>query len=167
MTQPSNSPSLPPLGPAGPMPWCSSMRNACHVPLPTEGHLSVMTEGNTSNGPCRKIHQLEVHQLLDSGFQVVYPEGLNRCRVPVVTSLPELLSNGMTMLKGEPTFLQVDLSQSATKEQESKAPSLGSGLSPTPAASPTRALPPKTEGQISMTMEVSKLLSQQFQILLV
>ena len=75
-------------------------------------------------------------------------------------SLPESLSNGVTMLKGEPTFLQVDLFQSTTKEQESKAPSLGSGLSPTPAASPTRALPPKAEGQISMTMEVSKLLSQ-------
>ena len=63
------------------------------------------------------------------------------------------------MLKGESTFLQVDLSQSATKEQESKALSLDSGLSPTLAASPTRALPPNAEGQISMTMEVSKLLS--------
>ena len=64
------------------------------------------------------------------------------------------------MLKGEPTFLQVDLSQSATKEQESKTLSLGSGLSPPLATSPTRALPPKVESQISMTMEVSKLPSQ-------
>ena len=119
-----------------------------------------MTEGNTSNVPCRKIHQLDVHQLLGSGSWVVYPEGLNVCQVPVITSLPESLSNGVTMLKGESTFLQVDLSQSATKEQESKALSLGSGLSPTPATSPTRALPPKAEGQISMTMEVSKPLSR-------
>ena len=66
------------------------------------------------------------------------------------------------MLKGKSTFLQVDLSQSATKEQESKALSLGSGLSPTPAASPTRAFPPKVEGQNNMTMEVSELLSQAF-----
>ena len=57
-------------------------------------------------------------------------------------------------------FLQVDLSQSATKEQESKALSLGSGLSPNPAASPTQAFPPKVKGQLSMTMEVSELLSQ-------
>ena len=78
----------------------------------------------------------------------------------VITSLPVLLSNGVTMLKGNPTFLQVDLSQSITKEQESKVPSLGSGVSPPPAASPTRALPPKAESQISMTMEVSKLLYQ-------
>ena len=50
--------------------------------------------------------------------------------------LPESLSQGMIMLKGKSTFLQVDLSQSITKEQESKTLSLGSGLSPTPAASP-------------------------------
>ena len=134
-------------------------RDACHVPLPTEGHLSVMTEGNTSNVPSGKIHQLEVCQLLGSGSWVVYPEGLNGCQVPVVMSLPELLCNGVTMLKGEPTFLHVDHTQSATKEQESKIPSLGGALHPTPAASPTRALSPKAEGQISMTMEVSELLS--------
>ena len=121
--------------------------DACHVPLPTEGHLSIITEGNASNAPCRKIHQLEVHQLLSSGSQVVYPEGLNRCQVPVITSLPESLSSGMTLLKGEPTFLQVDLSQSATKGQESKALSLGSGLSPPSAASPTRALPPRQKAK--------------------
>ena len=41
--------------------------DACHVPLHTEGHLSVVIEQNTSNVPCRKIHQLEVCQLLGSG----------------------------------------------------------------------------------------------------
>ena len=131
--------------------------DTCHMPLPTEGHLSVVKEGNTSNVPCGKIHQLEVCQLMCSGSQVVCPQGLNRCQVPVIISLPELLSNSMTMLEGESPFLQVDLSQFATKQQESKALSLGSGLGPTPAA--TRALPPKVEGQISITMEVSKLLS--------
>ena len=130
------------------------------MPLPTEGDLSVMMEGNTSNVPYRKIPQLEVHQLLGSGSQVVYLEGLNGYQVPVVMTLPKSLSNGVTMLEGESTFLQVDLSQPTTKEQESKAFSLCSGLSPTLAASPTRALPPKAEGQITMTMEVSKLLSQ-------
>ena len=146
-------------GPAWPYALVKLNGDTHHMPLPTEGDLSVMTEGNTNNILCRKICQLEVHQLLGSDSQVVYPEGLNGYQVPVVTSLPELLSNGVTMLKSEPTFLQMDLSQSATKE--SKAPSLNSGLSPTPAASPTRALPPKVEGQISMTMEVSELLSQE------
>ena len=146
-------------GPNWPYALVQLNRDAHHVPLPTEGHLSVMMEGNTSNVPCGKICQLEVHQLLSSGSKVVYQEGLNGCQVPVITSLPELLSNSLTMLKGKPTFLQVDLSQSTTKEQESKALSLGSGSSPSPTTSPTRALPPKVETQISMTMEVSKLLS--------
>ena len=75
---------------------------------------------------------------------MVYPEGLNRCQVPVIMSLPELLSNGVTMLKGEPTFLQVDLSQFTTKGQESKTLALGSGLIPTLAAHPTRALAPQS-----------------------
>ena len=90
---------------------------------------------------------------------MVCPEGLNGCQVPVITSLPESLSNGVTMLKGEPTFWQVDLSQFTTKEQESKVLSLDGGLSLTPAAQPTRALPSKAEGQISMSTEVSQLLS--------
>ena len=82
--------------------------DTCHMPLPTEGHLSIMMEENTSKAPFGKIHQLEVCQLLHSGSQVVYPEGLNGCQVPVITSLPELLSSGMTLLEGQPTFLQVD-----------------------------------------------------------
>ena len=118
------------------------------MPLPIKGHLSVMAEGSTSNVPCGKIWQLKVCQLLSSGFWVVYPEGFNGCQVLVITTLPESLSNGMTMLKGESTFLQVDLSQLATKEQEPKALSLGSGLSPTPASSLTRAFPPKQKAKL-------------------
>ena len=78
----------------------------------------------------------------------------------MIMTLPESLSQGMTMLEGESTSLQVDLSESATKVQGPKATSRGSGLSPTPTGSPTQAFPPKAEGQISMTIEVSKLLSQ-------
>ena len=55
---------------------------------------------------------------LQGGF---YLERLNGCQLPVIMTLPESLSNGMTMFEGGSTFLQVDLSQSATREQESKA----------------------------------------------
>ena len=87
-------------------------------------------------------------------------EGPNGCQIPVITSLPKLLSKGMTMLEGGSAFLQVDFSQSTTKEQEFKVLSLGGGSNTTPAASPTQAFPPKAESPISMTMEVSELLSQ-------
>ena len=150
---------LAPIGPIWPYALVQLNGDAHHVPLPTEGHLSVMMEGSTSNVTCRKICQLEVHQLLSSGSQVVYPEGFNRCQIPVIMSMPELLSKGMTMLEGESAFLQVGLSQSTTKEQEFKVLSLGSGLNTTPASSTPRASP-QVEDQISMTMEVSKLLSK-------
>ena len=133
--------------------------DTCQVPLPKEGHLSVLAEEHTSHVPCGRIQQLEVCQLLSSHSQVVYLEGFNGCQVQVITTLPEFLSQGMTLLGGKSTFLEVDLSQSTTEEQEPKAPSLGGGLSPTPAGSPTQAFPPKAEGQISRTMEVSELLS--------
>ena len=65
--------------------------------------MSTMMEGTPSNIPCRRICQLEVHQLLHSEAQVVYPEGLNGCLVLVTTTLPESLSHGMTMLDDKPT----------------------------------------------------------------
>ena len=39
----------------------------CHVPLPREGHLSILVEGGTSSTICRRVSQLEVHQLLSLG----------------------------------------------------------------------------------------------------
>ena len=84
--------------------------DASHVPFPKEGHLSILAEECTSHVPYRRIQQLEVHQLLSSGSQVVYLKGLNGCQVPVIMTLPESLSQGMTMLEGRSTFQQVDLS---------------------------------------------------------
>ena len=72
-----------------------------NVPLPKEGHLSVMGEEHTSHVPYRRIQQLEVNQLLRSGSKVVYLEGLNGCQASVITTLPESLSNGVTMLEGK------------------------------------------------------------------
>ena len=72
--------------------------DAHHVPLPKESHLSAITEGMPSNTLCIRIYQLEIHHLLHSEALVVYPKGLNGCLVPVITSLPESLSHGMTML---------------------------------------------------------------------
>ena len=58
--------------------------DACHVPLPKEHHLSILAMEHISHVPYRRIQQLEVCQLLSSGSQVVYPEGLNGCQVSVI-----------------------------------------------------------------------------------
>ena len=49
--------------------------DACHVPLPKEGHLSILLEGSTSSVACGRIIQLKVCQVLSSGSQAVYLVG--------------------------------------------------------------------------------------------
>ena len=45
--------------------------DACHTPLPREGHLNILVEGGTSSATYGRVSQLEVHQLLSSGSQVI------------------------------------------------------------------------------------------------
>ena len=129
------------------------------MPLPREGHLSVMVKGSTSSASCGKISQLEVSQLLSSSSQVIYLVGLNGCEVPVIASLPESLAKGTNLLGGKPIYIQVDIPQSTMKGQNLKALPLGSHSTPILITSPIRAPLPKAEGQVSMTMEVRELLS--------
>ena len=88
------------------------------------------------------------------------PSGINGCKVPVIMSLPKSLAKGTTMLRGKPIYLPVDIPQSATKGQESKAPSPGGHSIPILTASPIRAPLPKVARQVSMTTDVRELLSQ-------
>ena len=148
-----------PTGPDGPYALVQLNTDAHHVTLAKEGDLSILMEGGTSSASCRQISQLYVCQLLSSGSQVIYPVGLNGCKIPVITSLWESLAKGTTMLRGEPIYLSVDILQSTMKGQESKAPSPGSHSIPILTASPIRAPLHKAEGQASMTMEVRELLS--------
>ena len=153
---------LAPLIPAWPnWPYALVQLNmdACHVPLPKEEHLSILMEGGTSSATCRQISQLDVCQLLSSGSQVIYLLGLNGCEIPVITSLPESLAKGMTILRGEPIYLLVDILQSAMKGQESKGTSPGIHSIPILTASPIRAPLSKAEVWVSMTKEVRELLS--------
>ena len=119
-----------------------------------------MVEGCTSSTTCGRISQLKIHQLLSSGSQVISLVGLNGCEVPVIVSPPESLAKGANLFRGEPIYLQVDIPQSTTKEQELKALPLGSHATPILTASPIRAPPLKAKGQVSMTTEVRDLLSQ-------
>ena len=48
-----------------------------HVPLSIEGHITTMIDGVPSRSTCGCLCQLEVCKLLQLGYQVVCPEGLN------------------------------------------------------------------------------------------
>ena len=87
-------------------------KDALHVPLSNQAHISAMIDGVLSRSACWHLCQLEVHKLLQCRDQVVYPKGLNRGLEPVLLSLPKLPIWDMATL-GEPvckpSLLQVDL----------------------------------------------------------
>ena len=81
----------------------------CHVPLPKEGHLGILPQRGVEATPCGQISKLEVHQLLVTGPQVVYPIGLNGHDKPIITSLPKLQASGISLTTGEPIYLGIDI----------------------------------------------------------
>ena len=89
-----------------------------HVPLPKDGHLGIMPQGGTDMTACRRISQLEVHQLFISGLQVTYPVGLNGCEDPIITSLPKSLPNGISPTGGRSVYLEVDIPQPMAEEPD-------------------------------------------------
>ena len=101
----------------------------------------------------QKGSQLEVHQLLSSGLQVIYPVGLNGCEIPLITSLPKSLANSANLPRGEPIYLRVNIPQFIVGGPEGKA------LPPDDCpsilmASPIKANLSKAERELSLTMEV-------------
>ena len=146
-------------GPKWPYALVQLNRDTCHAPLPREGHLSIQPEGGTSSATCRMVSQLEVHQLLRSGSQVIYPVRLNGCEAPMIVSPPKSLTRGTNLLGGKPIYLKVGILQSMVEGPELKVPP--SGIHPSILmVSSVKATPPKVEREVSMTMEVRELLSQ-------
>ena len=130
--------------------------DACHAPLPREGHLSILVEGGTCSATSRRVSQLEVCQVLSLGSQVVYPVGLNGCVVPVIASPPKSLAKGANLHGSEPIYLKVDTLQSIVEGPKLTLLPPGSQSSLL-SASPNRAPQPKAEGAVSMTIEVRVL----------
>ena len=67
---------------------------------------------------CRRIIQLEVCQLLVSGWQINYPIGLNGHEECIITSLPKSLANGISLTGGESVYLEIDIHQSLAEEPD-------------------------------------------------
>ena len=114
-----------PVDPIDPMPWCSYMKTPTMCHSLRRGHLGILPQRGAEMTACRRISQLEVHQLLISGLQVAYPIGLNGCEEPIITSLPESLANGISLTRGKSIYLEIDILQSLTEEPDQKAPPVG------------------------------------------
>ena len=138
--QPGNLPSFLSLGPTGPMPWCSSMVMPSTYPslqrvtwVWWQRGILAMSLGERSTN----------WRFVTSWLRL--PSGLPR-RTQWVSSTSDNVSAWVAIHWHDYAWRWInfptsDLSQSTTKGQESKVLSLSSGLSPTPATSPTRALP--------------------------
>ena len=123
-----------------------------HAPLPKNKHLGVLPQGKVQETFCGWVSQLEVHQLLATSPQVVYPIGLNGHDEPIITTLPELLDSGISLIPSEHIYLGIDIPSPPVEEPDQKM----LPLEDVPTILVTSA--PKSEG--SMTTEVSILLSQ-------
>ena len=80
-----------------------------HVPLPKGKNLGILPQGKVEGSSCWQISQLDVHQLLSTGPQVVYPTGLNGCDEPIITTLPEPLSSSMSIIASKHPYLEIDI----------------------------------------------------------
>ena len=62
-------------GPNWPYILTQLYEDTSHAPLPKDKqHLGILPQGKAES-PCGQISQLEVHQLLSAGLQVIYPVG--------------------------------------------------------------------------------------------
>ena len=80
-----------------------------HVPFPKGKHLGILPQGEAERTSCGWISQLDIHQLLSASPQVVYPTGLNGHREPIITTLPEPLSSGMSVIASKHPYLEINI----------------------------------------------------------
>ena len=100
-------------------------KGTCHAPLPKEGHLGILPQRGVEVVPCGQISQLEVHQLLATGPQVVYPVSLNGQDEPIITSLPEPLAGSINLTTGKFMYFGIDIPSPPMEELDQKILPLG------------------------------------------
>ena len=125
-----------------------------HAPLPKDKHLGILPQGKVEKTSCRQISHLDVHQLISAGPHVVYPIGLNGQDEPIITTLPKLLSSGISIIASEHLYLEIDIPP--MEESDTKALPIGEAsiiLTTSPCKSPL-----KLGG--SMTADVNDFLDQ-------
>ena len=127
---------------------------SCHPPFPKDKHLDILPQGKVERTSCGQVSQLDICQLLSAGPQVVYPSGLNGHDEPVITTLPEPLSSGISIITSEHPYLEIDIPPK--EELNTKALPIGKA-SIIQTTNPCKS-PLKLEG--SMTAEVNDLLDQ-------
>ena len=120
-----------------------------HAPLPKGKHLGILSQGEAEETSSGQISQLNIHQLLSAG-----PSGLNGHDKPVITTLPEPLSSGKSIIANEHSYLEIDIP--FKRESDTKALLIGK------ASVILKTIPPKSSPEpiYSLATEVDNLLTQ-------
>ena len=103
---------------------------------------------------CGQISQLNVCQLLSASPQVVYPSGFNGHDESIITTLPEPLSSGTSIIASKHPYLEIDIPPN--RESDTKVLPIGKAL--IIQTTNLHKSPPNPEG--SITAEVNHLLDQ-------
>ena len=108
--------------------WPYALAQLCkdphHAPLPKNKHLGILPQGKVQETCCGQISQLKVCQLLATGPQVIYPIGLNGHDEPIITTLPDPLGSGISLIASEHIYLEIDIPSPPMEEPDQKVPPL-------------------------------------------
>ena len=95
-----------------------------HAPLPKNNHLGILLQRKAQETFCGQISQLEVHQLLATSPQVVYPIGLNGHDEPIITTLLDPLGSSISHITSKHIYLEIDIPSPPMEEPDQKMLSL-------------------------------------------
>ena len=132
-----------------------SYKGANHMPLPKDGHICVLPQGEVGS-PSGQISQLKICQLLSARPSVVFPMELNQGNQSVTIDLPESLHMGSSVITDEYPYIEVNIPTLGPKEQGNANLPLGRKCNTATANQPKTSWKPR----ISLTAEVNDLISQ-------
>ena len=132
-----------------------SYEDANHTPLPKDGHVCVLPQGEVVS-PSGQISQLKVYQLLSAGPSVVFPMELNGGNQSVTIDLPESLHMGSSVITDEYPYIEVNIPTLVPEEQGNANLPLGEKYDTATANQPKTHWKPR----ITLTAEVNDLISQ-------
>ena len=108
--------------------WPYALAQLCedphHAPLPKNKHLGVLPQGKVQETFFGQISQLEVCQLLAASPQVIFPIALNGHDEPIITTLPELLDSGISLIASKHIYLGIDIPSLLMEKPDQKMPPL-------------------------------------------
>ena len=130
-----------------------SYEGANHMPLPKDGHICVLPQGEAGN-LSGQISQLKIHQLLSARPLVVFPMELNQGNESVTIDLPESLHMGSSVITDKYPYIEVNIPTLVPKEQGNANLPLGEKCNTVPADQPKTSWKPR----ITLTAEVKDLI---------